>query len=167
MRAKLIQAAAELLTAGETVSIGAVAKAAGVSKGAVQHHFKTREQLLDAVNEIFLQELDEALGSGDDAMPAALRYARLSVNAPSDEDAERWRGLLVASVRESTIASRWSERAELERQKDQPPNARALLVRLAADGLWLSDLVSIYKISDEERKEVEELMHEILESQSR
>jgi hypothetical protein len=35
-------------------------------------------------------------------------------------------------------------------------------VRLAADGLWLSDLLSTYKISKKEREELDVLMQELL-----
>lgn len=139
-----------------------MAKAAGVSKGAVQHHFGTREHLIAALNDVYLREFDEARSAADEATPAALQYASLSLHAPTDTDTVRWRGLLVASVMERSVAARWSERVQAERAKDSASNARALLVRLAADGLWLSDVVNIYKISDSERKEIEQLMVELL-----
>lgn len=163
VRNRLIRAATTLLSKGQVVSIGSVAEFAGVSKGAVQHHFGTREQLFVALNEAYLQEFNSALAAEDTSLPAALRYARLSINAPSGNDAEVRRAMLMANVVERDIASRWSELIEVERAgDDRVSNVHALLIRLAADGLWLSDLLSTYKISDQERVELASLMSELL-----
>ncbi|WP_197986262.1 MULTISPECIES: TetR/AcrR family transcriptional regulator [unclassified Massilia] len=162
VRNRLINAATSLLSEGQAVSIGSIADAAGVSKGAVQHHFGTREQLFAALGEAFLQEFDDALALEDASVPAALRYARLSLNAPSSEDAEGWRAMLVASVVDRSIALRWSERLKGERALDQAPSTSALLVRLAADGLWLSDVLGTYDIGAKEREELAALMSEFL-----
>ena len=151
-----------MLSTGQPLSIGAIASAAGVSKGAVQHHFGTKEQLLAAVFDLYMAQFNEALALEDASAPPALRYARMSLNATSYEDTDGWRAMVVATVIERGLAARWSERAEIERSLDQPPSANALLVRLAADGLWLSDLLSTYKISNKEREELDVLMQELL-----
>lgn len=128
----------------------------------MQHHFGTREQLFSALNEVYLKEFDTELAEEDALVPAALRYARLLINAPSSNDAELRRAMLMATVVERDIASRWSERLEVERANDQPGSVHPLLVRLAADGLWLSDLLSTYKISDGDREQLAALMSELL-----
>ncbi|MFL6632075.1 MAG: TetR/AcrR family transcriptional regulator [Massilia sp.] len=162
VRGRLLEAAAALLAAGEAISIGTVAKAAGVSKGAVQYHFGTREQLISALNDVYLRDFEEGLSAADESAPPALQYARLWLNAPTDADTKRWRGQLVANMLEPNVAARWRERVKVERAKDGVSNAHALLVRLAADGLWLSDLVDTYEISPSERKQIEQLMIELL-----
>lgn len=162
VRKRLLDAATALLSEGQPVSIGAIADAAGVSKGAVQHHFGTREQLFAALGELYVGGFDDALALEDAAAPPAWRYARLSLTAPSYKDGEVWRAMLVASVVDRGIASRWSERVEVERSYDRLPSTNALLVRLAADGLWLSDLLSTYKISSKEREALAVLMSELL-----
>jgi AcrR family transcriptional regulator len=164
VRAKLIHAATLLLSEGQPVSIGSIADAAGVSKGAVQHHFGTREQLFAALGEFYLQEFDDALTSEDASIPAALRYARLSLNTTAPEQVDGWRAMLVACVVDRSIASRWSKRVEVERALDEPsPASAALLVRLAADGLWLSNLLSTYTIGHKEREELAALMSKLLD----
>ena len=109
-----------------------------------------------------MDQFNEALALEDASAPPALRYARMSLNATSYEDTEGWRAMVVATVIDRALAARWSERAEIERSLDQAPTANALLVRLAADGLWLSDLLSTYKIGNKEREELDGLMGELL-----
>lgn len=162
VRQRLLDAATTLLSEGLPVSIGTIADAAGVSKGAVQHHFGTREQLFAALGELYVREFNDALALEDSSAPPALRYARLSLKSPSYEDAKGWRAMLVASVVDRDIAKRWSERIGEERARDQLGSMNALLVRLAADGLWLSDLLHTYEITDEKRDELAMLMSDLL-----
>jgi len=162
VRKRLFQAATVLLGTGQPISIGAIASAAGVSKGAVQHHFGTKEQLLAALFDLYMDQFNDALAREDASAPPALRYARMSLNATSYEDTEGWRAMVVATVIDRGLAARWSERAENERSLDPAPSANALLVRLAADGLWLSDLLSTYKIDNKEREELDVVMRELL-----
>ncbi|MDR7048659.1 AcrR family transcriptional regulator [Duganella sp. 3397] len=162
VKKRLFRSATTLLSTGQPVSIGAIAGAAGVSKGAVQHHFGTKEQLLAALFDLYMDEFNEALALEDTSAPPALRYARMSLNATSYEDTEGWRAMVVATVIDRGLAARWSERAESERALDQPPAANALLVRLAADGLWLSDLLSTYKVDKKQREELDVLMQGLL-----
>lgn len=162
VKKRLFHAATVLLSTGQPLSIGAIASAAGVSKGAVQHHFGTKEQLLAALFDLYMDQFNDALALEDASAPPALRYARMSLNATSYKDAEGWRAMVVATVIDRGLAARWSERAEIERSLDQPASANALLVRLAADGLWLSDLLSTYKIGNTEREELDVLMRDLL-----
>ncbi len=111
-----------------------------------------------------MDQFNEALALEDTSAPPALRYARMSLNATSYEDTEGWRAMVVATVIDRGLAARWSERAEIERSLDQPPTVNALLIRLAADGLWLSDLLSTYKIDSKQREELDVLMRELLRS---
>lgn len=162
VRKRLFQAATVLLSTGQPVSIGAIASAAGVSKGSVQHHFGTKEQLLASLFDLYMDQFNDALALEDASAPPALRYARMSLKGTSYEDTEGWRAMVVATVIDRGLAVRWSERAEIERSLDRASSANALLVRLAADGLWLSDLLSTYKVDNKEREELDLLMQELL-----
>lgn len=162
VRARLIEAATTILGKGTAFSIGTVAKEAGVSKSAVQHHFKSREQLVEALDALYRRELDEALARESTELAPAMRYARLALHSHDDRGSDRWRGMLVASVIEPTVAAGWSSRVEAERATDGDANVKALLVRLAADGLWLSDLLATYSISQQERIDLERLMTKLL-----
>ncbi|RYH28365.1 MAG: TetR/AcrR family transcriptional regulator [Alcaligenaceae bacterium] len=107
VRKRLFQAATTLLSEGQPVSIGAIASAAGVSKGAVQHHFGTKEQLLGALFDIYMEHFNEALASEEASAPPALRYARMSLNTTSYEDIEGWRAMVVATVMDRGLAARY------------------------------------------------------------
>jgi AcrR family transcriptional regulator len=139
-----------------------MADAAGVSKGAVQHHFGTREQIFIALGELYVTEFNDALAREDVSAIPAMQYASLSLKTSSDEDVKGWRAMLVAAVADRGIAERWSKLMENERSRDKLPSPNALLIRLAADGLWLSDLLRIYKISEEEREQLSVLMSDLL-----
>jgi AcrR family transcriptional regulator len=171
VRARLIDAAASLLAQGLPVSIGAIAVAAGVSKGALQHHFGTREELFAAMYEAYMAEFKETAAATGPGIPAALSYARATLELPvSGSETANWRALLVACVVDRGLAARWSEWVAAERKKDpradEGPDTRAsatsLLVRLAADGLWLSDVLGVYAIDDDERHALKSLIEELL-----
>jgi AcrR family transcriptional regulator len=163
VKARLIQAAAGLLSGGAPVSIGSVADAAGVSKGAVQYHFGTREQLFLALFDAYIGSFEGALSESEcPDEPAALRYARLTIKPIDSEEETAWRAVLIASVMDRQVASRWSDWVAADRATDRPASPASLLVRLAADGLWFSQLLSVYQVSDEERAGVFALMQKIL-----
>lgn len=162
VRKRLFDAATTLLSEGLPVSIGTIADLAGVSKGAVQHHFGTRDHLFAALGELYVTEFNDALAMEEASDPPAMRYAHLSLKGSSYKDDKGWRALLVASVVDRGIAERWSKQVESERSSDPVSSPNALLVRLAADGLWLSDLLDTYKISNENRGELALLMRKLL-----
>lgn len=66
-RKSILDAATSLFAReGLGVSIGAIAAEAGISKGGVSHHFKSKDDLLAAVAELSIQGLwDEVLGQVD------------------------------------------------------------------------------------------------------
>jgi AcrR family transcriptional regulator len=169
VRAKLLNATAELLAAGQPLSIGAVAVHVGVSKGAVQHHFGTREQLLAAMADTFLgafeAELAEQVAAG--AGVAAQAYVRAALGSTDQDSLAHWRALLVAAVVERSVATRWADWVAADRQKDPAPGVNETIMRLAADGLWLSDLLGIYKISAAERSELQTALLNLSTQESR
>lgn len=160
VRTNLIAAAADLLSMGAPLSMGTVAEAAGVTKGAVQHHFGTREELLTAMCDAFLEHFNSVLSheNAQDLAPGgeARAYVRATVRAGVDQQQQAdWRAILVACVIERALAARWSERVAESRAKDSARNGNELIMRLAADGLWLSDLLGIYQLSSVERDALE------------
>ncbi len=162
VRAKLLAAGAQLLSDGASLSIGTVAESAGVTKGAVQHHFGTREELMLAIYDELEAEFAEAVADDGSGASAAWRYAKASLEMhKSPAGSERWRALLIASVVEPALSARWSSWVKADRQQDAQGSTKELLARLAADGLWLSDALGIYKFSEAERdalaKEIQKL----------
>lgn len=162
VRARILTAAAELLTEGAPLSIGSVADAAGVTKGAVQHHFGTREALLQAMWETtqaeFLDDLDRDAARHGGKPSGAASYLRATVRAGRRRHVtRRWRAVLAASVVERPLARQWSDWVAGCR-RDNAEGTQELIVRLAADGLWLSDLLGIYKLSATERQALQDAL---------
>ena len=148
IRERLLSACVELLAEGVPLSIGEVATLAGVTKGAVQHHFGTREALLmalyDELERQFVQQVQTA-GSG---LSAAGAYVVATVNARSDAELSRsWRALLVACVIDRALATRWSTWTQANRQLDGDGVNGKMVARLAADGLWLSDMLATNELT--------------------
>jgi AcrR family transcriptional regulator len=82
VKALLLDAGAQLLVHGEQLSIGAVAEIADVTKGAVQHHFPTREALVMALYDHLVAEFQDRVaddGSGIQAASALRRGSMFDV----------------------------------------------------------------------------------------
>ena len=123
-----------------------VALAAGVSRGALLHHFRTKEKLVYATLEhVFLLVL-EASGNrarstkqGDDLLAKIIDDARefffstpffISLDIATSINSKRFREKLMAMVRDARLPA---ERAWLEAM-----NARGMSEHMADDVLWLT-----------------------------
>lgn len=162
VRARLLAATADLLSAGTPVSIGSVAQAAGVTKGAVQHHFGTREALLQALWDSTQAQFEQVLareavrhGTSASGAEAYLRAAvRVGARRPSTR---QWRAILAASVSERPLARQWRDWVAAGRRANAE-GTEELIMRLAADGLWLSDLLGIYQLSAQQRQDLQDAL---------
>jgi hypothetical protein len=66
--------------------------------------------------------------------------------------------MLVAAVIDRPIAERWSDWVAARRQEDHAPGPQELIMRLAADGLWLSDVLGSYGLSAKERADLQDAL---------
>lgn len=151
-RAMLLDAAGRLvLSEGVTsLTLEAVAREAGVSKGGLLYHFPNKEALIRGMIAALLagfdQQLDDALAASEDAeQPGAwLRAYVRSTYTPEPDAVLLSAGLLVAAATNPELLApmqerfrQWQARAE----QDGIDPTLATLIRLAADGLWLADLL--------------------------
>jgi AcrR family transcriptional regulator len=140
-RARLLDAASTVIRRDgpQALTLDAVAAQAGVSKGGLLYHFASKRELLDALVARWLDDFDRDI----EAEPGnfAERYVRASDGAKAEEA-----GLLaalvadpkvLATVRERHVA--WQDRVAAE--AGDPVDGT--VARLAADGLWLADLLGI------------------------
>ena len=154
-----IEVAAEQGAMGLTLD--AVVSRLPFSKGALLHHFPTKLALLEGVidhlaGEMTAQVLEEA---GRDPNPYgrnARAYLRATVNDPvTERDVSIGRAALVACAVEPGLVKRW-QAAMRTLAEDDPvdPAGRddALMLRLIADGLWMSDLFGTHEVSAEQRR---------------
>jgi AcrR family transcriptional regulator len=90
LRAALVAAATQMLEAGETFSLRAVARRAGVSATAPYRHFADREALESAVAVEGFKDLQAALtglngqpGSTEDVIALAIAYVHFALQRPA------------------------------------------------------------------------------------
>ena len=164
---KILNAAeARLLAHGPSgLVLDAIAADAGISKGGLLHHFRTKEALVAGLCDRMLARFDEELEalSGADPEPRGARtraYLSSTVTPegkPADNSAQLMAGILASLGRDGTHLekvrehfSRWH--AGLE--SDGIDSTTATLVRLAADGLWLSALLGLPQLDGESSTDV-------------
>jgi AcrR family transcriptional regulator len=155
-REKILDAAAQrLLDHGPAgLVLDSVAADAGVSKGGLLYHFASKEALVEGLTQRMLEGFEQVqleLAQADPEPTGRNTRAYLASTVtpraePADSSAQLMAGLLAGlggdsarleSVREAF--SSWQARLE---QDDIDP-VRATLVRLVADGLWLSALLGL------------------------
>jgi AcrR family transcriptional regulator len=130
------------------MTLGAVAREAGVSKGGLLYHFPSKEALIRGMIGRLIEGFEDALGLelGRDEDAGGGRWSRAYARASFTED--RWylqvsAGLLAAVAEDPALldplrrgyedGQRWAERDAID-------PAIATLVRLAADGLFFAEL---------------------------
>ncbi len=172
-----ILAAAEDLVIREGVSrltLDSAAQEAGVSKGGILYHFPSRAALVSAMVERFVVsfEADLVERQAYSKEPGAFTRAYLEATfdpreAPADCREIRLGGALLAGVTsDPELLKPMRERFETWQaalEQDGIPAEVATVVRLAADGLWLSDLFELAPVSAEARAEVRAQLLALLE----
>src|ERR1044072_3283329 len=122
----------------QALTLDAVAKEAEVSKGGLLYHFKSKNDLVQAMVERWMADFGREMEEAD---PDFVRgYVRASDRAGNDL------GMLAALVPAPSllVAVRkqygiWQDR--VERESRDPVDAT--VARLAADGLWLAGLLGM------------------------
>ncbi|RKE85790.1 TetR/AcrR family transcriptional regulator [Rhizobium sp. AG855] len=140
------QIAAEQGTAA--ITIQAVAERAGVTKGGLLHHFDSKQTLLAAVFADLLDQLDREIdrSMAEDPKPEG-RFTRAYVRACFADRPlgaqSLWAALAVAIVTEPQLKALWSRwlDARQSRHHDTDGDPAFTTVRLAADGIWLADVL--------------------------
>ena len=161
-RRRLLDAATAVVrrAGARALTLDAVAAEAGVSKGGLLYHFKAKHDLLEAMLDGWLEEFGAEIEAKSEGNFAAgyVRASDMSGWAAADRATEF--GLLAAMVDEPGTLERVRERyAEWQSRltaADDP--AQATLARLAADGLWLADLLGLAPPSGDLRASVIERM---------
>jgi AcrR family transcriptional regulator len=140
-RAKLIVAAATVIRrdGAQSLTLDAVAAEAGVSKGGLLYHFKSKRELLDGLVERWLDDFQHDIDAT--AAPFAKGYVKASDGAKAEEA-----GLLAALVADPAVLAKVRERYATWQDRvatEGGDPVEATVARLAADGLWLADLLGM------------------------
>lgn len=156
---KALEVAAELGASGFTLD--AVAARTSVSKGALLHHFPSKIALLEGmVDHLGRMHTDTILAeAARDPEPYgrnARAYLRATVNEPvTPQDVSIGRVIMAACAIDPALAQRWNgwvERVKVDDPSDPVGADDALMLRLIADGLWMSDLFGTHAVSPEQRR---------------
>ena len=160
---RLLDVAGELVTESGVIALTleAVAKRAGVSKGGLLHHFPSKHALLMAmvedISERFMGQVAERAGDDPDAHGRSARaYVRTVVDEP-DQEIKRWGALSAAFMSDPSLMADWRARLAEQREIDAAEAADPvglMIARLAADGLWLADVCGLYGIDEEMRSRI-------------
>lgn len=167
VRRQLVEVAARIVRerGPGAVTLDAVAQAAGVSKGGLLHHFPGKAALLDGLFEQIIEEFDRAITEEMRVDPVAQgRFSRAYLRVVADlrepaaadqpDGGRHWDGLTLAMLGERHIRDRWRRWMD-ERMADYvgtDSSVPALILRLAADGLWLADAASGQSVTPQERR---------------
>jgi AcrR family transcriptional regulator len=144
-RERVLDAAESRLLAGgpSALVLDAVARDAGVSKGGLLYHFPSKTALVDGLVERMLDGFEQSQALRAQADAGAGRWTRAYLNTTVDSEGgpADSSGQLMAGILGDAFA-RWQRRLE----DDGLDPATATLVRLAADGLWLSQLLGLPRV---------------------
>jgi len=169
-REKLLDAAADLITqhSVQELTLEGVAQAAGVTKGGLIYHFKTKDELLGAVVERILSQLDERYrakaatrGNTTDALLLAL--VDDTFDMPESERRLVANLLAAASSYPHLLAPVQGLYGRLYGQfADAGKNAGLALVLAAAlDGIVLLELMNLHQFQPEQHQAMRQVLQEL------
>ena len=149
VRAALIDAAATLICEQglSRMTIDAVARLAGVTKGGLFHHFASKEELiqgvLDAMVAMAEVQVDTAMAADPERHGSFTRAYLGGVFAePKLANGSSSRTLCLAMLADPKLQGAWFDwvAGQVARHAATDDNPACALVRLAADGIWLNSL---------------------------
>ena len=150
VRRALLDCAAQIAAedGAAALTIQAVADRAGVTKGGLLHHFDSKQALLAAVFADLLERLDREIDTSIEKDPRAEgRFTRAYVRACFSDrlmgERSLWAALSVAIVSEPALRILWSSWLDQRMAQHVETDSDPVLttVRLAADGIWLADMM--------------------------
>lgn len=132
------------------VTIEAVAKAAGVTKGGLFHHFPSKQALIDGVLAEMMEDFQEQLDAliAADPEPAG-RFTRAYIEAVFADldkaDSRPWAALAVSMITDPTTRAVWSNwfMDYIGRHRADESSIDLTMARLAADGAWYAVVLGI------------------------
>jgi len=154
VRAQLLAVAGDLLVQNgpQAVTLDAVAQHAGVTKGGLQHHFRSKQALLEGLCDQLFETFDVSYAAALEAEPDgpgrhARAYLKSSFEVTTAEELRTQRAIALLAFTLPSCRERWGIKMRDLLAGDGPDPAaadRLLLCRLAADGAWLDQLLDIY-----------------------
>lgn len=162
-RKRLLDAVGEAIAvAGATTfTLDAIARRAGVSKGALLHHFPCKNVLV----EMFASSMREDFWNGvhahclDDEL-AHGRMTRAYCNSilgvfHNPAQSRRWSGLMTAFVMNPSLMHMWRDGTNIHQRTLEAETAESsslMIARMAADSYWSNQLFGLQSVNSDDRK---------------
>lgn len=130
------------------LTVDAVARTAGVTKGGLFHHFASKDELIRGVLGTMLAQAESHLAEVMAADPEPYgRFTRAYLAGACDKqgpEAAASRSLCVAMLGDPALSGTWRDwvAAKVAEHAATDDSTRCAMVRLAADGIWLASLDS-------------------------
>lgn len=163
VRQQVLEAAALLaLNAGLAgVTLDAVARDAGISKGGLLHHYPSRASLLDGLFDDLTDRFDAAIAEEMLRDPVAHgRFTRAYINAvfglEARGEAVSWHALTLAILAEPSLRARWRQWVDdkADAYVGTDASVACLTARLAADGVWLAETIASHDLDPALRADI-------------
>lgn len=143
------------------VTLEAVAKAAGVSKGGLIYHFPNKEALISAMVQQLLAEVNQSrldLLAQDASLLRAVIQARATCSKNIQTNTAM--AILAAAASQPELLKPLQQHNQyvLDALKQQYPQPEALMLVLASEALVFQDLLDISPFSQQERAELEQYL---------
>lgn len=163
----ILEAAATLINEEgvEKMTLEAVAKKAGVSKGGLLYHFPGKQELIEGLVESLttgftVQLNEEAEAGGDQAGKWGRAYVRATFGSEKDEGPGSMLAALPAAMftdpklldQIRVQYEEWQKQIE----NDGVDPVKATILRLAVDGLWYAELFRLAPPDAELRRKVQD-----------
>ncbi len=168
---KIVIAAARLIIESgiQTLTLEAVAVAAGISKGGLLYHFPSKEALIVGMIDVFIQQFEHHLtanlADAAETPNAWIRaYVITSLAAVSGEFEISAAMMAAVEVNPSLLDPLRERYAVWQSKFDQavnPPLAR--MIRLAVDGWWITNLLGLAPTSDQDRAALQSTILQLVE----
>lgn len=144
-----------------SLTLEAVAKKAGISKGGLLYHFPNKEKLIAWLGEYIFQEFENNFSKIADSDPIQTgRWTRAFIEASKadlTENAELNVGVLASSILDSEVSESISEvyKSILTKIQDDGLDSITVdLIRLTLDGLYYSQTLNVAPLEKQRVNEV-------------
>lgn len=129
------------------LSMQKVADMAGVSKGGLFHHFKSKDELITSVVELFIAQINTAILADMDAHPTEMgaftkAYVRVMFDNQEIGLKSDWAGLIRAMTTNVQMYGLWRNwlAQKIKTHAGTDSNPRLSAIRCAVDGAWLNGI---------------------------
>ena len=145
------------------LTLEAVARRAGISKGGLLYHFPSKEALVAGLMTQYVDDFGQQMRVRQERTSLEA-YVDLTLSL-SDSSRRLEAALLTATLLNPDLMSPLRERYDALQDaivRDSSDPALATLIRLAVDGLWLTDLLGLASLQGDARRDLEKRIAELL-----